>query len=125
MRTSILRAAICVAILALVIHSLAMGARSSPTRLQDEKDSTQEQVVDFGRPDPEGIPTKIHVGFYLIDLISIDDVNQSFEADFYVMARWNDPRLAITNPSEAQALRNFDINEIWPDGRADTPDDVH
>jgi hypothetical protein len=113
MKISILRAALFVSISALLSHSLALGARSHPIRLQNEKDSTQEQVLDFGRPDPEGVPTKVYVGYYLIDLISIDDVNQSFEADFYVMARWNDPRLAITNPSEVQTLRNFDINEIW------------
>ena len=102
-----------VGLFALVSISVAIGAEAYSTPLQEEADLTQEKVADFDRPDPEGVPTKVYIGLYLIDLISIDDVNQTFTADFYAMARWNDPRLAIENPSEAQMVRNFDIEEIW------------
>lgn len=80
---------------------------------QEEGNLSQQKAILFERPDPEGVPTKIYVGLYLLDLISIDDVHQSFTADFFAMVRWNDPRLAIKDPSETQILRNFDLEEIW------------
>jgi len=80
---------------------------------QEEGNPTQQKAILFDRPDPESVPTKIYIGLYLLDLISIDDVNQSFTADLFAMVRWNDPRLAIKDPSETQILRNFDLEEIW------------
>jgi len=113
MKNSCHRMYLLVGLIALIFIFISIRAGAYPTSLQDEKDLTQEKVTDFDRPDPEGVPTKVYVGLYLIDIISIDDVHQSFRADFYAIARWNDPRLAIANPSEAQMLRNFDIEEIW------------
>jgi hypothetical protein len=80
---------------------------------QEAPDLDQQQAILFDRPDPDDVPTKVYIGLYLIDLIFIDDVNQSFTADFYVVVRWNDPRLAVENPSETQMLRHFDTEEIW------------
>jgi hypothetical protein len=92
---------------------MSLGAESYPTSLQDEADLAQDGVALFDRPDPEGVPTKVYIGIFLLDLISIDDVNQSFTADFFAMVRWNDPRLAIENPSQTQMLRHFDLEEVW------------
>ncbi|MGD9346480.1 MAG: hypothetical protein PVH84_11485 [Candidatus Aminicenantes bacterium] len=80
---------------------------------QEQVELSQNKAILFDRPDPEGVPTKVYIGLYLLDLISIDDVNQSFTADVFAMVRWNDPRLALKNPSESQILRNFDLEEIW------------
>ena len=80
---------------------------------QEEGNPTQQKAILFDRPDPESVPTKIYIGLYLLDLISIDDVNQSFTADLFAMVRWNDPRLALKDPSDSQMLRNFDFEEIW------------
>jgi hypothetical protein len=46
------------------------------------------------RPDPKGVPTKIKVGLYVIDISSVNDAEQTFTADIYASVVWNDPRLA-------------------------------
>jgi hypothetical protein len=102
-----------VGLFCLVFFSTSVGAKAHPTYIQDQEDLTQAKVTTFNRPDPEGTPTKVYIGIYLIDIISVDDVHQSFKADFWGILRWNDPRLAIANPSETQMLRHFDLEEIW------------
>lgn len=96
-----------------VLIFLGMAGEVYSVGYQEEADVTQQKAILFDRPDPEGAPTKIYIGLYLLDLISIDDVQQSFKADFFALMRWNDPRLAIANPSETQTLRHFDLEEIW------------
>jgi hypothetical protein len=46
------------------------------------------------RPDPEGVPTEVSVGVYLVDLRGVDDSKQAFDADFVVSSTWKDPRLS-------------------------------
>lgn len=104
---------VLIGLFAIVFIPLANGAEVNSTMFQEEADLAQQKAILFNRPDPDGVPTKVYIGLYLIDLISIDDVNQSFAADFFAMARWNDPRLALKNPEETQMLRHFDPEEIW------------
>jgi hypothetical protein len=92
---------------------LGLTGQAYPVDYQEEVDPSHNRAILFDRPDPEGVPTKVYIGLYLLDLISIDDVNQSFTADIFAMVRWNDPRLAIKDPSESPILRNFDLEEIW------------
>lgn len=113
MKNSFYRPGLFIGLFAFVSLLMAFGAGAHPPILQEEKDLSQERVHDFDRPDPEGVATKVYVGLFLIDLVSIDDVHQAFTADFYVVARWSDPRLAITNPSKSQMVRNFDVEDIW------------
>jgi hypothetical protein len=92
---------------------LGLTGQAYSADYQEEVNLSQNKALLFDRPDPEGVPTKIYIGLYLLDLISIDDVNQSFTADFFAVVRWNDPRLAIKDPSESPILRHFDLEEIW------------
>jgi len=102
-----------VVIIVFVSLFLALAAKGYPLDIQDEAGLSRQKAIVFDRPDPEGVPTKISIGLFLLDLISIDDVDQSFTADFYAVVRWNDPRLSIADPTEAQMIRVFDIDEIW------------
>lgn len=47
------------------------------------------------RPDPEGTPTRVAVTVYLLDISYIDDVRQSFSADFVLQLRWHDRRNSL------------------------------
>ena len=47
--------------------------------------------------------------FFLLDLDGIDNVNQSFEANVFYMANWNDPRLAHSGTGEISRH----LNEVW------------
>lgn len=113
MRNSSLRHFSAVGIIVFISLFLGAAGQVYPSCFQEEADISQQRALVFDRPDPEGVPTKVYIGLFLIDLISIDDVNQTFTADFYAIVRWNDSRLAIENPTEDQMMRLFDIEEIW------------
>ena len=79
--------------------------------------SILSQENAFDRPDPKGIPTKVYIGMYVIDISQISDVDQSFTVDFHVMAKWKDPRLAVKN-SKSSIARKVPLESIWnPDVR--------
>ena len=65
------------------------------------------------RPDPEGVPTRLSLAFYLVDVEGIDDLKQEFTADFYVVARWTDARLALPEMPENGGQRLLPLSEIW------------
>ena len=45
---------------------------------------------------PEPLPIRISTGFHLLNLASVNERNESFEADIYLRFTWRDPRLAFT-----------------------------
>jgi len=51
------------------------------------------------RPDPPGTTTEVRLGIFVMDVASIDDANQTFTADFFLILRWTDPRLAFAEPA--------------------------
>jgi len=59
------------------------------------------------RPDPEGIPTKVHIGLYIIDIESIDNIRQNFTADFVMVMKWVDPRIS------APVGTRLKLKEVW------------
>ena len=59
------------------------------------------------RPDPDGLPTAISLGFGAADVLGVDDVNQQLVLDFYVRMTWTDPRLA-----EFVGCR-FAVTSVW------------
>jgi hypothetical protein len=58
------------------------------------------------RPPGEG-PTRIDISFYLIDLMKVIDVDETFEADVFFVARWQDSRLA------GSGVRVVPTSEVW------------
>jgi len=48
---------------------------------------------------------------YVIDISEIDDRHQTFDAEFYFTARWNDPRLA--REAASGNLCTFALVDIW------------
>jgi len=62
-----------------------------------------------GRPLPDKGPTDVSIRLYILDITSIHDVDQSFVADVFFKAEWQDPRLAHDNPEPCSA----DITQIW------------
>ena len=69
--------------------------------------------VTATRPDPDGVPTRIEVGVYLIDLRQLNDTEQSFEADFVLILMWEDPRLAGFDSQPSLAGCSVAVQEIW------------
>jgi hypothetical protein len=65
------------------------------------------------RPDPAGGPTVVGVGLFFQDLASLSDVDQTLDADIYVMERWRDPRLADPARGEASAECPPPEGRLW------------
>jgi hypothetical protein len=51
------------------------------------------ELID-ARPDPDGTPTELTVGFYIIEAYEIDDAQRFLVADAMFWLQWLDPRLA-------------------------------
>ncbi len=75
-----------------------------------------------GMPNPPASPTVVKVGVFLADIINVDELNETFEAELILTAEWEDPRLAF-DPEEAGTpvklfQGNFQFNEVyaawWP-----------
>ncbi len=62
------------------------------------------------RPGAEGPPTEVKVGIFVVDIVKINEVSESFEADFSVILRWKDKRLA--DPSRSNSIK-MRLDEIW------------
>jgi hypothetical protein len=65
----------------------------------------------LARPDPPGSPTVVGVGIFFQDVAQLSDVEQTLDADVYVLARWRDPRLA--DPARGEGSADCPV----PDGR--------
>jgi len=65
------------------------------------------------RPDPEGTNTLVKVGFFLIDVKEIDDVEQTYRADIFFNLTWNDPRLSKEALGKSLEYCVFNEKDIW------------
>jgi len=60
-------------------------------------------------PVVEGQSIDVGVAMLVLDVLSVDDVNQRFEAIVIVRLSWVDPRLR----GQSDEIRTFDVDEIW------------
>ena len=65
------------------------------------------ESLEAGMPNPPARPTVVECAILILDVINIDDVNESFEAEVAVMASWYDPRLAFDPEAEGTAVKIF------------------
>jgi hypothetical protein len=65
------------------------------------------------RPDPPGTPTLVAVGIFFQDIAQLNDVDQTLDADVYVMARWRDPRLADPGRGTGSAECPVPEGALW------------
>ena len=92
-------------------------------------------AIEAGMPNPPSKPTLVKCGLFVLDIVDIDDVNETFEAEVAIVATWDDPRLAFDPVEEGTDKKifqgEFQFNEIftgwWPQlviinqiGRGDT-----
>ncbi len=71
-----------------------------------EKPLKQEERLEKWRG-----PTKLHYLVYVADIYSIDGANQSFSANFCILIRWHDRRLA----EDAESIRQLPLetDSLW------------
>lgn len=66
----------------------------------------QGEIVRSERPPGEG-PTRVEVTLYFLDIMKVIDTEQTFEADVFVLASWNDSRQAGEN------VRVVPADQVW------------
>lgn len=65
------------------------------------------------RPDPAGVPTKINMGFHVMDIKKINDENQSFTLDIFITMKWKDPRLSKESLGRSLDLCKINFSNLW------------
>jgi len=69
--------------------------------------------IAASRPNDNGPPLNVELGFYIIDLINIDDSDQTFFIDYLYNVKWNDPRLSKKMLGKSLKDCSIDLNNIW------------
>jgi hypothetical protein len=71
-------------------------------------------------PPPGPRPIRVDVGFYLVNLVSVDERSETFNADLYLECSWHDPRLAFSATAAGHETRMYQgqsaadrLQEIW------------
>lgn len=72
-------------------------------------EASDDLKIPLSPPNPEGEPTPVEVAIFIIDIDSIDSVDQAFEANVFIILKWNDPRIA----SVAKGNQKYSLDEIW------------
>ena len=65
------------------------------------------------RPDPEGTPTEVGVGVYVVQVDRVDNVDQSFRLDTFIRLSWRDPRLAAVVAAAGVSSCRFPLADVW------------
>jgi hypothetical protein len=65
------------------------------------------------RPDQEGRPTDVRVGVFVADIDRVDSLDQSFRTDFFVTAKWKDPRLGKAVQVAGSKRCRFPRDAVW------------
>jgi hypothetical protein len=63
-------------------------------------------------PMVNGKPVKVHLGFFLTNLVDVDEVNERFRVSGYLMMTWKDPRLSFNSGTPGEE-REYPENDIW------------
>lgn len=94
-----------------ILLSLAPLLMTSGLFAQDMGPGSHELIGD--RPDSTGDATEVAVSLYVMDIDSIDDVEQRYSIDFFVNISWQDSRLALEESLRAGRNRTLSLDDIW------------
>lgn len=69
----------------------------------------ENQEIPGSRPEEAGNPTTVEVGIYVVDIYSIDSVNQTFDANVFILLKWKDSRI----PGAGKEAQKILLNRVW------------
>lgn len=64
-------------------------------------------------PVEKGKPVTVELTLEVLNIPSIDEVNEQFTLDGYLFAKWKDPRLAFKAEAGAEVEKVYKAGEIW------------
>ncbi len=84
-----------------VVTAIILATQSAFASIPDDVSGT--------RPGADSGPTDVAIGLYLIDVSSINDADQSFSADLFIVLSWHDSRLE----GAFETMERVPLEEIW------------
>ena len=88
-----------------VLGMSAASAQSDPTVVDDP--CPPPNLRTNVRPNADGPATEVSVGVRMLDLLEINDVDQTLTVDLAILRTWKDPRLAHLEGCE------IPLAEVW------------
>ena len=99
---------VCRVILAALLLTIPGSASAD-----EEPDCSIATRLTKARPNPDGPPTPVRVAIRLIDIGDINEVAQEFTVDFFVLIRWQDPRLSAASRGSSLDECTVRFSDIW------------
>lgn len=102
-----MRRGIVLFVIAIVVAIAPPAGRAAPAQTGISIDPILQPPPDNGRP------LDVAIGLHVVNIASIDEVNEQFDMDAYLFARWTDPRLAYTSSGPNDRERDYAVGQIW------------
>jgi hypothetical protein len=82
--------------------------------------ATQAAMTEFSQPPledqlhaPPGDRVEVRVGLYILNLVALDEVHQTFTCTGYLTEKWKDPRLAFDPHGVTREERYYSREDVW------------
>ena len=99
-------------LIALAIVAIAMLPPASARAAQNRSGIASDPLLQAPYEE-DGKPIDVVIGLHVVNLASIDEVNEQFDLDAYLFARWTDPRLAYMPDGPQDQVRTYAREQIW------------
>ena len=109
------RVALFFTLAAAILAAADLAAVQSELSLQGGSSALCPSVeqLSLDRPSSSAGPTPVGVGVLLNDLVTLDDVAQSFSTDLFLIMQWVDPRLAEPARGASLSICALDGQRVW------------
>ncbi len=104
---------LCMTIMAFIFTFPEVSSAQEKQKLKGNNDCSIPEEFKNVRPDPMGVPTKIKIGFHVIDIKKISDENQSFTSDIFISMKWKDHRLSKESLGRSLDLCKINLTDLW------------
>jgi hypothetical protein len=91
---------------------LLINTAESQARSTDFGSGHPPRTRDYQGP-PGNKPVEVRVGLYLLNLVALDEVHQTFTCTGYLTEKWKDPRLSFSPREGAPEKRYYRKEDIW------------
>jgi len=96
---------------------LVIALIPTPSPAQDaEKPCSVTNYDASRRPEPQDEPTEARFGVYVVNIDRINNIDQSYRADYFLTLKWKDPRLAAVVRAAGIGRCRIPIDNVWNPG---------
>jgi hypothetical protein len=97
----------------LVITGIVFGLLSTSTIAVSDTKCKIPKSATTAPPKPTEGPVKVSLAIYLVDIIELDEIKESFKLDYTVDASWYDPRLSEKSKGYSLSECRLNLDDIW------------